>query len=83
MERLNLDDTTPSVQPPSVFKHPPGFKELRERERVSKFTGDGKEDFDVWLTDFCEATRDCEWTNVMRAQWFSWFLTGSERGKEH
>ena len=61
----------------SAFKHPPGFKELRDR--VSKFTGDGREDFGVWLLDFCEATNDCKWTDGMRAQWFSWFLTGSAK----
>jgi len=77
MEWLNLEAATPSAQPPSVFKRPPGFKELRER--VSTFTGNGKEDSDVWLTDFCEATGNCKWTNVMRAQWFLWFLTGSAK----
>ena len=76
-ERLTLDAASPQAQPPSNFKHPTGFKELRDR--VRKFTGDGKEDFEVWLTDFCEATGDCEWTDVMRAQWFSWFLTGSAK----
>ena len=25
------------------------------------FTGDGKEDFEVWLADYCEATGDCAW----------------------
>ena len=47
-----------SVDPTGTvaFKQPPGFKELRER--VSKFAGDGKEDFEVWLTDYCEATGD-------------------------
>ena len=48
-----------SVDPTGTvaFKQPPGFKELRER--VSKFAGDGKEDFEVWLTDYCEAMGDC------------------------
>ena len=71
---LSLNTAAPS---PSAFKHPPGFKELRDR--VSKFAGDGREDFEVWLTDFCEATGDCKWTDEMRAQWFSWFLTGSAK----
>ena len=62
---------------PSAFKYPPGFKELRDR--VSKFAGDGREDFEVWLTDFCEATGDCKWTDEVRAQWFSWFLTRSAK----
>ena len=30
----------------ALYKQPPGFRELRER--VSKFAGDGKEDFEVW-----------------------------------
>ena len=29
---------------------------------MNKFAGDGKEDFKVWLADYCEATGDCEWT---------------------
>ena len=37
----------------AVFKQPPGFKELRER--VNKFAGDGKENFEVRLADYCEA----------------------------
>ena len=60
-----------------IFKQPPGFKELRER--VSKFSGDGKEDFEVWLADYCEATGDCEWTDQLRARWFSWFLVGETK----
>ena len=71
---MDLDAASPQAQPPRNFKHPPGFKELRDR--VSKFTGDGMEDFEVGLVDLCEVTGDCEWTDVM-AQWFSWFLTGS------
>ena len=61
----------------AVFKQPPGFKELRER--VNKFAGDGKEDFEVWLADYCEATKDCGWTDQLRAHWFSWFLTGAAK----
>ena len=60
-----------------IFKQPPGFKELRER--VSKFSGDGKEDFEVWLADYCEATGDCGWTDQLRARWFSWFLVGAAK----
>ena len=68
-----------SVTPTSMvaFQQPPGFKELRER--VSKFAGDGKEDFEVWLADYCEATGDCGWTDQLRARWFSWFLTGAAK----
>ena len=61
----------------AVFKQPPGFKDLRER--VNKFAGDGKEDFEVWLADYCEATEDCGWTDQLRARWFSWFLTGAAK----
>ena len=32
IERLNLDAASPQVQPSGGFKHPPGFKKLRERE---------------------------------------------------
>ena len=32
----------------------PGFKELRKR--VNRFADDGKEDFEVWLTDYYETT---------------------------
>ena len=41
----------------TAFHQPPGFKELREQ--VSKFTGDKKEDFEVWLVDYSEPTGDC------------------------
>ena len=61
----------------STFNQPPGFKELRER--VTKFTGDGKEGFEVWLADYCEATGDCGWTDQLRARWFSWFLAGAAK----
>jgi len=61
----------------SFYKQPPGFKE--PRERVNKFAGDGKEDFDVWVADYCEATGNCGWTDELRAQWFSWFLTESAK----
>ena len=61
----------------AVFKHPPGSKELRKR--VNKFTGDGREDFEVRLADYCEATGDCGWTNQLRAIWISWFSTGATK----
>ena len=64
MSTLSLNTAAPS---PSAFKHPPGFKELRDR--VSKFSGDGREDFEVWLTDFCEANGNCKWTDETRVQW--------------
>ena len=53
----------------TVFHQPPGFKELRER--VNKFTGDGNEDFEVRLADYCEATVDCGWMDQLRDCWFS------------
>ena len=61
----------------SLFKQPPAFKELRER--ISKFSGESKEDFEVWLADYCEATGDCGWTDELRARWFSWFLSGAAK----
>lgn len=61
----------------AVFKHPPGFKELRER--VNKFAGDGREDFEVRLADYREANGDRGWTNQFRANWISWFLTGAAK----
>ena len=54
-----------------VFKQPPRFKELRER--LSKLAGDGKEDFEVWLADCCEATGNCGWTGHLKAHWFHGF----------
>ena len=78
LSTLKLATTTSQNLTLSAFKRPPGFKELRDR--VSKFVGDGREDFEVWrLTDFCEATGDCRWSDEIRAQWFSWFLTGSAK----
>ena len=61
----------------TAFHQPPGFKELRER--VGKFTGNGEEDFEVWLADYSEATGDCGWTDQLRAHWFSWFLAGAAK----
>jgi len=61
---------------PQTFKPPPGFKELRDR--VTKFSGDEKEDFKVWLTGYCEATGDCGWSDQI-ATWFSWSLVGAAK----
>ena len=61
----------------TAFNQPPGFKVLREW--VSKFTGDGKEVFEVWLADYSEATGDYGWTDQLRACWFSWFLAGAAK----
>ena len=43
--------TTPTTGRTTKFKQPPAFKELRER--VNKFSGESKEDFEVWLADYC------------------------------
>ena len=58
LSTLNSATATSQALTLSAFKHLPGFKELRDR--VSKFAEDGREDFKVWLTDFCEATGDCK-----------------------
>ena len=49
------------------------------RERISKFVGNSREDFEVWLAGNCEATGDCGWTDELKVQWFSWFLAGSAK----
>ena len=55
--------------------HPPGFKDIRAR--VGRYSGKkGEEDFDLWLSDYKEATADFEWNDETRAKWFSWFLEG-------
>ena len=55
--------------------HPPGFRTLLQR--VDKFSGrQGDDDFEVWLTDFEEATAHCGWQDKQRMKWFSWFLSG-------
>ena len=55
--------------------HPPGFRTLLQR--VDKFSGrQGGDDFEVWLTDFEEATAHCGWQDKQRMKWFSWFLSG-------
>ena len=46
------------------------FKQLRDQ--FTKFSGDGKEYFEVWLVDYCEATG---WTNQLR-------VTGSWLGQQ-
>ena len=52
-----------------------GFKDIRAR--VGRFSGkSGGEDFDLWLSDYKEATADFGWDDGKRAKWFSWFLEG-------
>jgi len=51
------------------FKQPPAFKQLHER--INKFSGESKEDFEVWLADYCEATGDYGLSDELRARWFS------------
>ena len=42
--------------------HPPGFRYLISR--VEKFSGNqGDDDFELWLMDFNETTRNCGWTD--------------------
>lgn len=46
----------------SCCPHPPGFKELCSQ--VEKFSGQtGDCDFELWLEDFEEASRDCGWND--------------------
>lgn len=79
-EATDLDNsqTNHSHQHGPVTKkdpHPPGFRTLLQR--VDKFSGrQGDDDFEVWLTDFEEATMHCGWQDEQRMKWFSWFLSG-------
>ena len=67
--------TSPPVTHQSHMGHPPGFKDICAR--VGIFSGKkGEEDFDLWLSDYKEATADFEWIDEKRAKWFSWFLEG-------
>jgi len=44
---------------------------------VEKFSGrTGDCNFELWLKDFEEASKDCGWSDKQWAQWFSWFITG-------
>ena len=55
--------------------HPPGFKEVRSR--VKCFTGKrGEDDFQWWVEDYEEASKDYRWSDQDRARWFSWFVSG-------
>ena len=55
--------------------HPPGFRYLISH--VEKFSGNqGDDDFELWLMDFNETTRNCGWTDEQCSRWFSWFLSG-------
>jgi len=44
-----------------------------------KFSGESKEDFEVWLADYCEATGDCGWSDESWTRWFAWFLSGTAK----
>ena len=68
------DQVCKSVRCTITFQQPSGFKELWER--VNKFAGDGMEDFEVWLVDYCEATDDCGWTDPTES---SLVLTGAAK----
>ena len=44
---------------------------------MDKFSGrQAKDNFEVWLQDYVEATEDCGWDDEKRARWFFWFLSG-------
>ena len=73
-------DDSPERNPWSIvrlteFRQPSRFKELHSL--LDKFTGKSVEgDFEAWLEDCVEATRDYGWNNEQRSHWFSWFITG-------
>ena len=71
----NEDDSKDSVKRNPRLVQPPGFKEIRSR--VGKFSGRrGDDDFNLWLTDYEEATEDFSWNDEVRVKWFSWFVEG-------
>ena len=76
-DTVSSASTTPVRSASTHSLHPPGFKEISSR--VEKFSGKRAEDgtFEVWVDDFKEATKDCGWSDKMRATWFSWFVNGS------
>ena len=56
-------------------QHPPGFKEIRSRE--DKLTEkQAEDDFELWFTNFEEATLAYGWSDDQKAGWFSWFISG-------
>ena len=64
-----------SKRHPTKQPHPPGFREMKSR--VQSFSGKkGEDDFQLWLEDYEEASKDCQWSDQDRAKWFSWFITG-------
>ena len=78
-EQSGSDDSTDRELRPlrrtADFRQPPAFAELRSH--LDKFTGkSGEGDFEIWLEDYVEATRDCGWDDEQRSHWFSWFITG-------
>ena len=74
-EGSSVSQVTSSSYGHKTSKHPPGFKEVRSR--VDKFTGKQADDyFELWLTDFEEATTAYEWSNEQKSGWFSWFIGG-------
>ena len=75
LETVESEESDTEEVRPKVHPHPPGFREIRER--VGKFIGKkGDNDFCLWLADFEEASKDCKWTDELRARWFSWFVVG-------
>ena len=70
-----MSQVTSSLHGHKTSKQSPGFKEVRSR--VDKFTGkQADDDFELWLTDFKEATTVYEWSNQQKSRWFSWFIGG-------
>ena len=62
-------------RPKVKLSRPPGFKEVRSR--VKCFTSKkGQDDFQWWVEDYEEASRDYHWSDQDRARWFSWFVSG-------
>ena len=56
------NDSSQSESNTTTFKCPLGFRVLQKR--IEKFSGkSNKNDFDVWLVDFMEATTNCMHVN--------------------
>ena len=65
-------------RPKLKLSHPPGFKEVRSR--VKCFTGKrGEDNFQWWVEDYEEASKDYHWSDQDRARWFFWFVSGATK----
>ena len=38
---------------------------------------------ELWLEDFEESSRDCDWSETQWALWFSWFITSPAKTTWH